>query len=111
MKLGKWLPAAESVVALMLLMMMMLLVRMVAWTPHRRAFPGESACTGSQAPLWPVGRPSPMATSLSCGLSMGGVWRWECEPRGVPRLSTGRTAACCCALMKRATPSRRRRDL
>jgi hypothetical protein len=31
MKLGKWLPAAESVVALMLLMMMMLLVRMVAW--------------------------------------------------------------------------------
>jgi hypothetical protein len=31
MKLRKWLPAAESVVALMLLMMMMLLVRMVAW--------------------------------------------------------------------------------
>ena len=31
MKLGKWLPAAESVVALMLLMMMMLLVRIVTW--------------------------------------------------------------------------------
>jgi hypothetical protein len=31
MKLGKWLPAAESVVALMLLMIMMLMVRMVTW--------------------------------------------------------------------------------
>jgi len=127
MKLGKWLPAAESVVALMSvccpLMSPSLLSPWCCWwwwcwwwewwlgSPIGARFPGESACAGSQAPLWPFGRPSPMATTLACGLSMAGVWRWECEPRGVPRLSTGRTAACCCALMKRATPSRRRRDL
>ena len=50
MKLGKWLPAAESVVALMLLMMMVLLVRCLG-SPIGARFQGESACAGSQAPL------------------------------------------------------------
>ena len=40
--------------------------------PHRRALPGECACV-SRRRRCVFGRPSPVAASSACGLSVGGA--------------------------------------